>query len=62
MKPVSEPRRLASRIPRGFRAPVVWSWPVSSWTIRRTFGDVVLSVVLVKERVRFAWEIDASPR
>jgi hypothetical protein len=62
VKPDDESMRLASKIPRGLRAPVVSSWPVSSWTMRRTLGVLVLTVALAKERVRFAWAVFASPR
>jgi hypothetical protein len=61
-KPDEEPIRLASRIPRGFRAPLVSSWPVSSWRIRRTLDLWVLRVALEKERFRLPASTEAEPR
>jgi hypothetical protein len=35
---------------------------VSSWRIRRVFADVVERRVFLKDRVRFDWEVEGSPR
>jgi hypothetical protein len=62
VKPVDEPMSLASRIPRGLRAPLVSSWPVSSWTIRRMLGLEVFRVAFVKDSVRLPVSRAAEPR
>lgn len=54
------PRRVALKIPRGLVTPLVSSWPVWSWIMKRTL--VYERVALEKERVRVPFVTEVEPR